>query len=110
MARGAPPPEGEQPTLAVGAVVRADLVARLLGVKLLRIVATIVVTPPAGPPVGPPVGPPTRTPVARSVTRPLDPRALPVVPGVVLSRDGGLPEAELLLREARTTLAARRRG
>lgn len=76
-------------TLATGAVVRAHVVARLLGVRLLRVDATLVITPPAlpGTTLAPPVMPSVQT------------RALP---GAAVSLDGGLPEAERLLREART--------
>ncbi|MFC6151879.1 hypothetical protein, partial [Mumia xiangluensis] len=44
-------PDGE-PTLAFGAVVRAHVVARLFGVRLLRLDATVVVSPPPVEPAG----------------------------------------------------------
>ncbi|KHL18929.1 UNVERIFIED_CONTAM: hypothetical protein LK11_04570 [Mumia flava] len=73
-------------TLAVGAVVRARVVARLLGVRLLRLDATVVVTPPV-------FSEPAPTPTAVRA------RAVAPPPGTVMT-GGGLPEAERLLRLA----------
>ncbi|MDD9347600.1 hypothetical protein [Mumia sp.] len=92
------------PTLADGAVVRAHVVARLLGVRLLRLDATVVVTPPSAPETsdlgGPVVLGATVSP--RTEIAPLT----SIAPSTAV--DGGLPEAERLLRLARSERSGRR--
>ncbi|MFD1825691.1 MULTISPECIES: hypothetical protein [Mumia] len=81
------------PTLADGAVVRAYVVARLLGVRLLKLEATILLAPPPGPSA-------LEQPVLGTALR----GATPLAPVTAPARDGGLPEAQRLLAEARAAL------
>ncbi|WP_370617854.1 hypothetical protein [Mumia sp. Pv 4-285] len=100
MARAVRPAADGEPTLAVGAVVRAHVVARLFGVRLLRLDATVVITPPVVAPVDDLPGPVV---VGSAVV----PRG--ALPQIEQRSDGGLLEAERLLRLARSETSSRRR-
>ncbi|TNC42293.1 hypothetical protein [Mumia zhuanghuii] len=96
----------EPTTLAGGAVVQAHVVARLLGVKLLKVDATIVLAPATDlAPVPVHASPQQQVPALPDLPPPTDvvpPR--PVGARALRGRDGGLREAASLLDQARASL------
>jgi hypothetical protein len=93
---------GREPSLSRGAVVDASILARLLGIPLLRLDAHIDMVPVDSDPI---VGA-----VERYSTVPMtEPAALPMAPGTVAGSTATLADATDLLRHASRTLGEVRR-